>query len=99
MTFAFGTAEKPHADRELLAELQALVPEELLRSLEKTEEIIRPDDEEHVRSVMHRFLAAEKMDVQKALTRLEKHAEWREEAVPPGGIPEVGYYIYKITIF
>lgn len=88
MTLGFGSSESQPADGELLAELQAAVSEELLRSLEKTEEIIRPDDEEHVRSVLYRFLAAEKMNVAHALTRLEKHAEWREEAVPTGGISE-----------
>ena len=90
MAFGFGSAEKAHADEpELLAELQGLVSKELLASLEQTEEIIRPDDEQHVKSVLHRFLAAEKMDVQKALIRLEKHAAWRQESVPRGGIPEV----------
>ena len=97
MTFSFGSVQQTHANTvpELLAELQALVSDELLLKLHNTEEILRPDDEEHVKSVLRRFLAAEKLDVQKALIRLEKHANWREETIPNGGIPEVWFYFLK----
>ena len=91
MTLGFG--RKGHLgeneDPELhLKQLNEQLSPQLKQALIDTETIIRPDDEPHVQSVLRRFLVAEKLDVNTALRRMEKHVVWRQQ-VAPQGIREV----------
>ena len=89
MTLGFRTVHHLKEDEnKLLQTMASAVSPELLQTLIEYEEM--PDDEVSVSFTLHRFLAAEKWSVDAAITRLEGHAEWRKEAVPKGGIPEVG---------
>jgi hypothetical protein len=92
MTLGFGRKghEHEHEDPTVsLARLNEQLSPQLKQALIDTEAISRPEDEAHVQSVLKRFLHAEKLDVERALARMEKHAAWRKQAIPKGGIPEV----------
>ncbi|KAG7670612.1 hypothetical protein Ndes2526A_g00388 [Nannochloris sp. 'desiccata'] len=91
MTLGFGSKghEHEHEDPNLvLAQLNEQLSPNLKQALINTDAISRPEDEAHVQSVLNRFLVADKFDVERTLLRLEKHAAWRQQNVPKGGIPE-----------
>jgi hypothetical protein len=90
MTLGFGRkGHSEHADAESCLKIlnQQLSPQ-VKQALIDTEAIIRSEDEAHVQAVLRRFLIAEKLDVAKTVARLTKHAQWRKQALPKGGIPE-----------
>jgi len=84
----------------VLAQLNEQLSPQLKQALINADAISRPEDEAHVQSVLKRFLVADKLDVERTLLRLEKHAAWRQQAIPKGGIPEVCsiYALYLRTI-
>ena len=89
-TMIFGLRTVHHLkedENELLQTMASAVSPELLQTLIEYEEM--PNDDASVSFTLHRFLAAEKWNMDAAITRLEGHAEWRKESVPKGGIPEV----------
>jgi hypothetical protein len=92
MTRGFGRKghELKHEDANVvLAQLNKQLSPQLKQALIDTDAISRPEDESHVQSVLKRFLVADKLVVERSLLRLNKHAAWRQETIPKGGIPEV----------
>lgn len=84
------TAKPPDADPDAALErLIELVPDATLDALVETRELPSREDRRRVEGCLRRFLVAEKFDVDKALTRLNKHAHWRKEYLGSKGVTEV----------
>lgn len=81
--------KSPSNENDLLDELFKLVEADgTLHDLERTGEVRKPGDQSYRILMLRRFLVAEKMDVGKAHSRLQKHAHWRLRELPDGRIAE-----------
>ena len=88
-TSSLRRVKSPSNEKDLLDELFKLVEGDgTLRDLERTGEVRRAGDQYYRMLMLRRFLMAEKMDVCKAHSRLQKHAHWRLRELPDGRIAE-----------